>query len=160
MEIFDGNFASYLIPIVLLILFSLPDALRRKRKYPKRKYPKQTKSAPKAGKPMPAPREGDGAVLQTETKPAPRLPKKTVPAPAEATQPARTSIAVRTKPPAAPMPVQDAPPAPAAVRPVKVSSLHRPEPWSSLSPQARDLYAGIVWSELLQPPAAYRRKKR
>jgi hypothetical protein len=34
----------------------------------------------------------------------------------------------------------------------------RPAAWSQLTPQARELYAGFVWSEIWQEPLAYRRR--
>ena len=45
MDIFDGSLLNYVIPIIMIILFSLPDAMRKKRRYPKRQTPPAEKPA-------------------------------------------------------------------------------------------------------------------
>ena len=45
MDIFDGSLLNYVIPILMIILFSLPDALRKKRRYPKRQTPPAEKGS-------------------------------------------------------------------------------------------------------------------
>ena len=47
---------------------------------------------------------------------------------------------------------------PAAVSPVSVPQRVRPAAWSQLTPQARELYAGFVWSEIWQEPLAHRQR--
>lgn len=138
---FDGDFLRYLVPLILLILFSLPDALRRKRKYPKRKYPKKREETaparnsadaglpdegPAAAEPETVPDFSERTGLQRRWQQAAELPEETREQP-----PRQSAVAVKKK----------------------------PEGWSGLSQPARDIYAGIVWSELLQPPLARRRKK-
>jgi len=41
--------------------------------------------------------------------------------------------------------------------PVVVPQRVRPRPWSQLTPPARELYAGFVWSEIWQEPLAHRK---
>ncbi len=140
--------AKFLFPLLLLILFSLPDALRKKRRYPKRtetpgQQPpqegrKRTKQAPEDGRGRPLPR--------------PERPHRT-PVPPASPQPV----------PVQDVPVQDVPAAPVPAKPAgmvaAVPDREQPAPWSQVPPQAQDIYAGIVWSELLQPPLALRKKK-
>ncbi len=143
-SIFDGTLFSYLIPIVLIVLFSLPDALRRKRKYPKRTKPapqpesrRQTEERNTAPQPSPVPTAG--------RKLRPRVEPRQVRPPVQRDLPASVPAAAVT----------------AAAPPVPPAAVHRTEePWSRLPAPAKELYAGIIWSELLQPPLAYRRKKR
>lgn len=138
MDIFDGNILNYLIPIIMIILFSLPDAMRRKRRYPKRQAPQERKRTEPAAQP--------------EARPSPvrqREAKWTQPA-----QPAEADAAVQLAAYAASLPKQSRSAAPVRLAKPKA------EPWSGLSPEARELYAGLVWEELLQPPLARRRKRR
>ena len=67
------------------------------------------------------------------------VPPRRKPAPAKAPAPAETG--------------EDA-----AIAPVSVPHRVRPAAWSQLTPQARELYAGFVWSEIWQEPLAYRRR--
>ena len=88
---------EYIIAIILLmLLFSLPDALRRKRRYPHR--------GKRRSSPIDTPQR------QKHTRPEPY-------------------------------------------------SYVQPPAWSGLSGEARDIYAGLVWSELLQKPVSLRDRK-
>ena len=137
---FDGDFLRYLVPLILLILFSLPDALRRKRKYPKRKYPRRTEKTLPGGRAQePVPDEGTAAA---EPETVPDLPEPTG-LQRRWQQAAELPEETREQP----------------LKPPAVAVQKKPESWSGLSQPARDIYAGIVWSELLQPPLARRRKK-
>lgn len=115
--------------IAFALMAILPDLLRRRRHYPKRKGP------------IPVP---------PRRKPA---PAKT-PAPAErAEEAAGNEASTRERTVPVPPPI-----VPAAASPVSVPRRVRPAAWSQLTPQARELYAGFVWSEIWQEPLAYRRR--
>ena len=126
--------------LAFVIMAVLPDLLRRRRKYPSRKgpipVPPRRKPAPEGAKPVPeAARPAAGQAPDRQPSPA-----KKAAAPGTA------------------LPHVPAAPAPqGAAAPVRVPQRVRPAGWSQLPPQARDVYAGIVWSEILQEPLAYRR---
>lgn len=126
--------------VAFVLMAVLPDLLRRRRRYPKRKGP------------IPIP---------PRRKPAPARPAETT-APAESREAAaaddgRTEAAPPSpaQPPIVPaaMPIR-----PAAGPAVSVPRRVRPAAWSQLTPAARELYAGFVWSEIWQEPLAYRRR--
>ena len=122
--------------IAFALMAILPDLLRRRRHYPKRKGP------------IPVP---------PRRKPA---PVKT-PAPAETGEEAagnEASTRERTVPVPPPIVPAAMPSRPAAASPVSVPRRVRPAAWSQLTPQARELYAGFVWSEIWQEPLASRRR--
>ena len=48
--------------------------------------------------------------------------------------------------------------APAQAPSVPAAMPDRPAAWSQLTPQARELYAGFVWSEIWQEPLAHRQR--
>ncbi len=138
--------------IIMAVAAVLPDLLRRKRKYPKRNGPI----------PIP-PRKEDvkrkRQSLQQPVKPAPvpaAAKKKQTPLPKEET----------AAPPAAahPVPVSHTPaamPNPGAAAAITVvPHMVRPEPWSTIEPEAQGIYAGLVWAELLDKPLALRNKNR
>ena len=86
------------------------------------------------------------------------VPPRRKPAPAKAPAPAETGEDAAGNEISAQettAPVQ--PPRP-AIAPVSVPHRVRPAAWSQLTPQARELYAGFVWSEIWQEPLAYRRR--
>lgn len=138
MDILNGNILHYLIPIVMIILFSLPDVLRKKRKYPKRQPTPQKKPEVQhadTDKALPAQKPVNQA--QAEKKAAPAI-----------------SAAVEQENAlASPLP---------KARPAVTARLtvQKAEPWSGLSSEARELYAGFIWEELLQPPLARRRNRQ
>ena len=128
--------------IVVVLMAVLPDLLRRKRKYPRSKgpipVPPRRKPAPKAEVPEPKVPEPsfpdwdegwDNMTFPDEPEPEP--PKKRVP----------PRVAIDH-----PRPV-----------PVVVPQRVRPKAWSGLTPQAREIYAGFVWSEIWQEPLAHRK---
>lgn len=123
--------------VAFALMAVLPDLLRRRRRYPKRKgpipIPPRRKPAPGQAAETTAPAEsGDTAVTDDV------VPERAVPA----------------QPPIVPAAM---PPRP-AIAPVSVPHRVRPAAWSQLTPQARELYAGFVWSEIWQEPLAYRRR--
>ena len=109
--------------VAFVLMAALPDILRRRRHYAKRKGP------------IP-------------------IPPRRKPAPAESAEEAdREASMTETAAPAQAPSVPAAMPArPAAVSPVSVPQRVRPAAWSQLTPQARELYAGFVWSEIWQEP--------
>ena len=120
--------------VAFALMAILPDLLRRRRRYPRRKGP------------IPVP---------PRRKPAPAK----APAPAETGEDAagneisaQETTARRSRPSCRP------PCAPSGYSPVSVPHRVRPAAWSQLTPQARELYAGFVWSEIWQEPLAYRRR--
>lgn len=121
--------------VAFVLMAALPDILRRRRHYAKRKGP------------IPIP---------PRRKPAPAR----TPAPAESAEEAdREASMTETAAPAQAPSVPAAMPArPAAVSPVSVPQRVRPAAWSQLTPQARELYAGFVWSEIWQEPLAHRQR--
>lgn len=130
----------------------LPDLLRRRRNYPKRKGPI----------PIPPRKEEVKRNKQPLQQP---VKATTVPA---AAKKKRTPAAAREKtaaqPAAAhPVPVFHTPaavPNPGAAAAITVPHMVRPEPWSTIEPEAQDIYAGLVWAELLDKPLALRNKNR
>jgi hypothetical protein len=149
--------------IIVIVLFAvLPDLLRKKRKYPTRgkkgpiPIPKRRKQGevhgpivtPKQKAPQPAPPSAKQPLPQTNRpvpKPVPSQQPEPVPQPKKQTY---------RKPQTAVNP--QAVPASAAT----VTHLVQPEAWSGLHDEARDIYAGLVWAELLQPPVALRQNQR
>ena len=145
MDIFDGSILNYVIPIIMIILFSLPDAMRKKRRYPKRQIPPEQPQLPDRPKQDPVP-----------SKTAPRrVPIRSRKVKTQSEEPAAATVSsVQLAAYAASLPAR-----PRAAEPVRLAKT-KTEPWSGLSPDARDLYAGLVWEELLQPPLARRRNRR
>lgn len=130
--------------ILMIALAVLPDLLRRRRQ--KRKGPIPV---PPRRKPLQAQYklEADQALQVEEAASA-----TTVETPAEGADivppPAAETARINT---AAPLVSQPAP--------TVVPSRQRVAPWSTLTPQARELYSGLVWSELWQAPLAKRPKR-
>lgn len=147
MDIFDGSLLNYVIPIIMIILFSLPDAMRKKRRYPKRQTPPAETPQP------PAPAKNEPEPARTAPRRVPIRSRK-VKAPAEEPAAAVPAAAAQLAAYAASLPPQ-----PKSAAPVRLAKT-KTEPWSGLTPEARDLYAGLVWEELLQPPLARRRNRR
>lgn len=121
--------------VAFVLMAALPDILRRRRHYAKRKSP------------IPIP---------PRRKPAPAR----TPAPAESAEEAdrEASMTEMAAPAQAPSVPAAMPARPAAVSPVSVPQRVRPAAWSQLTPQARELYAGFVWSEIWQEPLAHRQR--
>lgn len=121
--------------VAFALMAILPDLLLRRRRYPRRKGP------------IPVP---------PRRKPAPAK----APAPAETGEDAAGNeiSAQETTAPAQPPIVPAAMPPRPAIAPISVPHRVRPAAWSQLTPQARELYAGFVWSEIWQEPLAYRRR--
>ena len=150
---------EYIIAIILLmLLFSLPDALRRKRRYPhrgkRRSSPIDTPQRQKQTRPEPSPQRA------SQTGQAPEQGKMHTagqgtrnPAPADTGRlegnhrPAAATIGTTAEPVTVPG------------APAVVYSYVQPPAWSGLSGEARDIYAGLVWSELLQKPVSLRDRK-
>ncbi len=136
---------------IMVAVAVLPDLLRRRRNYPKRKGPI----------PIPPRKEEVKRNKQPLQQP---VKATTVPA---ATKKKQTPAAVKEKTAAQPTAVHSIPTAPASVSAVNpgaaaaitVPHMVRPEPWSMIEPEARDIYAGLVWAELLDKPLALRNKK-
>lgn len=136
------------VAIVMIAISVLPDILRKKRKYP----------VGRKGKgPIPIPERRDknkpvkGPILQRKRKEPEPLPEeeKPRPIPQRAPEPVANPYMaaydkVRTEQPAA----------------VTVPKIVRPKAWGTLKSEAREIYSGLVWSELLQPPVSQRRKIR
>lgn len=121
--------------VAFVLMAALPDILRRRRHYGKRKGP------------IP-------------------VPPRRKPAPAETSAPAEpveeadrdASMAETAAPAQAPSVPAAMPVRPAAASPVSVPQRVRPAAWSQLTPQAQELYAGFVWSEIWQEPLAHRQR--
>jgi hypothetical protein len=150
--------------IIFAICFALPDLLRKKRRYPQGRRPHKTgpmgtepapSSSPAKHRPIELKRKRQSVFTKAQPaeKPVPHTP---IPAPAPSKPQAE---ATRPAPVPAPRPVSTAmqPEIPAAAS-VPVHGQAAPPPWSQLNPQAQQIYAGIVWSELLQPPVSVRRR--
>ena len=140
--------------IIMAAVAVLPDLLRRKRRYPKRKGPipipprkedvkrkRQSLQTPVKTTPVSSAENGEQPAASEMQKPAAR--------------PAASYAVKKTGQPLAP-----ASPKPIAAAPVKVPPITAPEPWSTIEPEARDIYAGLVWAELLDKPVALRNKNR
>lgn len=141
---------EYIIAVILLmVLFSLPDVLRRRRRYPSRK--RRTSPMEK-----PTPRS---VPPQTEMKRQEQVKKRPIPSP-QPEVPRNRPVSQQPSP--ASLRLQQAAmtrttqQVPVNVQPV--TARVQPAAWSELSGEARDIYAGLVWSELLQKPVALRRK--
>lgn len=160
-SLFDGNWLKLVIPIILFILFSLPDVLRKRRKYPSNKKRKQQDKEKAKAK---APED-----ILAQSKPVdediPDIAKPRQPKPAEAPTPVTTLPEPEPEP--TPVVTIPKPVRPTVVAPqvpvtpaTAVPHMVHGEPWAELSPEGRDIYAGLIWSELLEPPLALRRKRR
>lgn len=130
--------------IVVVLMGVLPDLLRRKRRYPRSKGPIPV---PPRRKPAPAPKM--------------EAPEPTVPEPSFPDWDEGWDNMNFPDEPEPALPKKMAPPRVAAERPrpvpVVVPQRVRPAAWSGLTPQAKELYAGFVWSEIWQEPLAHRK---
>lgn len=132
---------TYIVAVLLLtVLFSLPDMLRRRRRYktgPRRKETPETMEHKPTKQPVatryeeevPKQGQGDGGLTQTQRAWLNALEKEEIRA-----DRAKASFFERPK--------ED----------------ETKDGWNELDGVARDIYAGIVWSELLQKPKSLRRK--
>ena len=143
---FDGSIWKLLVPVLLFLLFSLPDLLRKKRRYPRRTQP-----APEDSLPGDVPHRTEREQKEPDYAEEAEESVPDVPVRTEPVQPAEDRVLQKRVP--RPAPVRPA--ASAAVVPERV----HPEPWSQVPAEARDIYAGLVWSELLQPPLAHRQRR-
>lgn len=129
-----GSF-KIIVPIILFVVFSLPDILRRKRTYKKRRRSRSV--------PIPARQEkGRREPLRAATT-----------AKEICQEPAVSSSA---------SPVSRDKKAATIASPMRSSARRRPvsgDGWHEVAPEAQDLYAGIIWSEILQPPLAIRSRQ-
>lgn len=152
--LWDSSWLKLLVPLILFLLFSLPDVLRKKRKYPSNRKRKEQQRKQEQTRPT-------DTVATTPTQPEPEpLPDIAKPrrAPQPVLQPEPAPAPVVTVPRTQPAAV---PAVPLSVSPaVAVTHLTQGEAWESLSAEGRDIYAGIIWSELLEPPLALRQKRR
>ena len=127
--------------IVFAIVISLPDLLRRKRRYPTRR---NTKPGP-MGDNIPTSRKSKPIDLEKEQPPVftktqqEKLPEQSIPVPQE-------------------LPVQIIPETVSAAVNM-ISQPVSPTPWSQLPPQAQQIYAGFIWSEILWAPPLSKRRR-
>lgn len=129
-----GNF-KIIFPIILFAVFSLPDVLRRKRTYKKHRRSRSF--------PIPARQEKKKRdPLIAETKEKEIRQENTASFSASIVGPDKKAATIG-----------------ASVR----SSVHRRaasiDGWREVAPEAQDVYAGIIWSEILQPPLAIRSRQ-
>ena len=129
---------DYLWLIILFaVLAALPDLLRKKRRYPRRTDPHQgpmgREAQHEAETPLPIEKDTEPIPETMETKPIPTY----IPEPEN--------------------PVVLAPVA-EAMQVIPVHPQQTVPGWTELDPAAQQIYAGIVWSELLQPPVSCRRR--
>lgn len=131
---------TYIAAILLLmVLFSLPDMLRRRRRYktkPRPKVPTRTMPKRPSNQPVEAGRQEDSANRTDEG--ISEAQKVWLQALEQDDGPSHTKF-----------------PSPSAVQ----KEDEPREGWSQLDGMARDIYAGIVWSELLQKPKSLRRRQ-
>lgn len=129
-----GSF-KIIVPIILFVVFSLPDILRRKRTYKKRRRSRSV--------PIPARQEKER-----------REPLRAATTAKEICQePAVFSPA---------SPVSGDKKAATIASPMRSSARWRPvsgDGWHEVAPEAQDVYAGIIWSEILQPPLTIRSRQ-
>ena len=152
---------EYIIGVILLmLLFALPDALRHKRRYPhrgkRRSSPMDTTKPGQRTKQEPAPKRAPQqgtAQRRIPEKPRTVRPAKGAPVPEDTGRTGQVSRPAAAAIGTVPEPVS-VPSAPAIVY-----SYIEPPAWSGLSGEARDIYAGLVWSELLQKPVSLRDRR-
>lgn len=170
---FDGSLLKLIIPIILLILFSLPDALRKRRKYPSnRKRKEQERQQQESqenqaettaqAKPKPVDEDIPDIAKPRTVPPVPDIPPEASEPEPEwepTSEPVPEPVVTKPAPVAPPVSV---PTAAMSSQPVGAVAPHlsHGEPWSGLSGVSRDIYAGLVWSELLEPPLALRQKRK
>jgi|GEM_PF-229034 len=157
------------VVILMVLVFSLPDLLRRKRRYPMKKRPPEQKESGPMTQPAPAKSPVNRAKkrLSILTGQAPAEPPTAKPVPpqaqpAPAQVPQTDSVAARVGKAAAlqaAVASVDTEMAPAfdTVTEVPMSVVQRRP---QLNPAAQQIYAGIIWSELLQPPLSIRHRDR
>lgn len=140
--------------IIMAAAAVLPDLLRRKRRYPKRKGP-----IPIPPRKEEVKRKRQSLQTPVKTPPVSLAEKDKQPAASKTQQaadrPVASDAAKKTG-----QPLAAVTPKPIAAAPVKVPQVTSPEPWSTIAPEARDIYAGLVWAELLDKPVALRNKNR
>lgn len=129
-----GSF-KIIVPIILFVVFSLPDILRRKRTYKKRRRSRSV--------PIPARQEKERREpLRAATTAKEIRQEPVVSSPVSTVGPDKKAATIG-----------------ASVR----SSVHRRaasiDGWREVAPEAQDVYAGIIWSEILQPPLAIRSRQ-
>lgn len=131
----------------------LPDLLRRRRNYPKRKgpipIPPRKEEVKRKRQSLQQPAKPTTVPIDTKKKEIQILPKKEE----KTAQPAVAH-------PASMSHAKAVVPNPGAAAAITVPHMVRPEPWSTIEPEARDIYAGLVWAELLDKPLALRNKNR
>ncbi len=138
--------------IIMAVAAVLPDLLRRKRNYPKRKgpipIPPRKEDVKRRRQSLQQPVKPTTGTSDTKEKQTPVTPREETAAQ-----------------PAAPKPVNVSH-TPAAVpnlgkaAAVTVPHMVQPKPWSTIEPEVKDIYAGLVWAELLDKPLALRNKNR
>lgn len=149
--------------LLLMLLFALPDLLRRKRRYPSRgkrrssPMEEQQPSLPQRAQE----RETETVKPESRQYPEQRHRPKKEPDPSRTTAPAppvRRPVPPQEPLPQPILPVQEL--SPAATAAAVEKALPQPqqgEPWDGLVGSARDIYAGLIWSELLQKPLSLRK---
>lgn len=138
-----------LLIVIMAVAAILPDLLRRKRTYPKRNGP------------IPIPPRKEEVKRKRQSL---QQPVKTT----EAVQDKKDNQTVLSEEkekevePAIASHVQI--PTAVSAKPVVTASIVptmiQPEPWSGIELEARNIYAGLVWAELLDKPLALRNKNR
>lgn len=125
--------------VIMAAAAILPDVLRRKRKYPKRNGP------------IPIPPRKEEVKRKRQSLQQPVKATETVRDKKE--NPTASALASNVQ---IPETVQSKP----AITASTVPHMVQPEPWSMMEPEARDIYAGLVWAEILDKPLALRSKNR
>ena len=132
-----------LLIVIMAVAAILPDLLRRKRTYPKRNGP------------IPIPPRKEEVKRKRQSL---QRPVKTT----EAVQDKKDNQTVLSEEkekevePAIASHVSAKPVVTASIVPTMI----QPEPWSGIELEARNIYAGLVWAELLDKPLALRNKNR
>ena len=135
--------------VIMAAAAILPDVLRRKRKYPKRNgpipIPPRKEEVKRKRQSLQQPVKATETVQDKKENPtAPTAGKKNAAEPALASN-VQILETVQSKP---------------AITASTVPHMVQPEPWSMMEPEARDIYAGLVWAEILDKPLALRSKNR
>ena len=140
--------------IIMAVAAVLPDLLRRRRNYPKRKgpipIPPRKEEVKRRRQSLQQPVKTTANTSDTKEKQTPVVPKEETAARPAAAHPVSASHT----------PLAAAVPNPGAAATITVPHMVQPEPWSTIEPEVKDIYAGLVWAELLDKPLALRNKNR
>lgn len=132
----------------------LPDLLRRKRNYPKRKgpipIPPRKEDVKRRRQSLQQPVKTTANTSDTKEKQTPVVSREETAARPAAAHPVNASHTPRAA----------VVPNPGVAATMTVPHMVQPEPWSTIEPEVKDIYAGLVWAELLDKPLALRNKNR